>query len=122
MSPEEQRTAIAEACGWMNRSYQNQYGEPKTMWHHPNGAAVGDIPDYLNDLNAMHEAEKVLNNSKDGEAFGRTLADLVLGYHGTNETITLNYWALSRVARATAPQRAEAFLRTIGKWKKEARS
>lgn len=43
MTPEAQRIAIAEACGWQLLG---------GMWHHPIG---GFIPDYLNDLNAMHE-------------------------------------------------------------------
>ena len=57
--------------------------------------------DYCNDLNAMHEAEKVLspidrNHYIDnlGEMFGDS-------------------WAF---ALATARQRAEAFLRALGKW------
>jgi len=55
-------------------------------------------PDWCNDLNAMHKAEK-------------TILDINDGYG----------WELSRtecftVWHATARQRAEAFLRTLGKW------
>ena len=57
------------------------------------------MPDYLNDLNAMHEAEKVLN-----EAY------LWNRYKGWLLT-----W-MTEPIRATAPQRCEAFLKTIGKW------
>jgi hypothetical protein len=57
------------------------------------------MPDYLNDLNAMARAEKVLNEEQRGE-YRHELIDML----GTN-------WGF-----ATAAQRAEAFLRTIGKW------
>ena len=60
------------------------------------------VKDYCNDLNAMHEAEKYLDTD-----------ELFRGY----------YFALCDITRstrwpvhATARQRAEAFLRTLGKW------
>ena len=61
------------------------------------------IPDYCSDLNAMHEAEKVL-----GEV------------HSIN-SCEYDDWLQSIIEhdqkwRATACQRAEAFLRTLGKW------
>jgi hypothetical protein len=56
-------------------------------------------PDYLNDLNAMHEAEKVLNNVQRE----RYRTELVYSHAGGD-------------VFATSAQRAEAFLRTIGKW------
>ena len=86
MTPEEQRVAIAEACGW-----KTGYRDPEA-WH--------PLPDYLNDLNAMHEAEKVLT---------------------TAQTTTMSQYLHRRLGMlwgfATASQRAEAFLYTIGKWK-----
>jgi hypothetical protein len=95
MNPEQQRIAIAEACGW----------KPETYWAQP--IEPGDIPvttsppDYLNDLNAMHEVEKVLTNEQ-LEVYCNIL-------HKPNHGV---YWAI----HSTASQRAEAFLRTIGKW------
>ena len=61
---------------------------------------------YCTDLNAMHEAEKVLTISQEREYFFRLkqiVGDLIW-YRSTCQ----NY-------RATARQRAEAFLRTLGK-------
>ena len=55
--------------------------------------------DFCNDLNAMHEAEKVLNKEQ-WVAYGRELS-------------RLNVFPM---VHATAKQRAEAFLRTLGKW------
>ncbi len=96
MSPEQQRIAIAEACGWV----KSQYGK----WSN-NGLILPDPlnpPDYLNDLNAMHEAEKILNSES--------------GYHGIGG-YGLYLVALEHNVSATAAERAEAFLRTIGEWK-----
>jgi hypothetical protein len=89
MTPEQQRTAIAEACGW-----KTGYRDPEA-WH--------PLPDHLNDLNAMHEAEKMLV-SLQWVSYSRRLQTLC------DESVT---WPI----HATASQRAEAFLRTIGKWK-----
>jgi hypothetical protein len=93
MNPEQQRIAIAEACGW----------EPiPEGYYHPDNPIGQTMPDYLNDLNAMREAEASL--------------------FGTNYWVACKYERLiTRMAsswawHATASQRAEAFLRTIGKW------
>jgi hypothetical protein len=57
MNPNKQRIAIAEACRWTRQSDDSMWFDDPT-----NSFQVHeqDIPDYLNDLNAMHEAEKVL--------------------------------------------------------------
>jgi len=55
---------------------------------------------YTHDLNAMHEAEELLKG-RQFEAYGIKLND-----------IEGSLWGI----RATARQRAEAFLRTLGKW------
>jgi hypothetical protein len=60
------------------------------------------IPDFSGDLNEMHEAEKVLNSDDIFEAYYLALYDV------TQST----RWPVC----ATARQRAEAFLRTLGKW------
>ncbi len=95
MTPDKQRAAIAEACGIVTH---DQWGP---LYKTPQGL-VRVCPDYLNDLNAMHEAEKVL--------IWRT--DLaVLDYDEELRMVT-DGWRWN----ATAAQRASAFLRTIGKW------
>jgi hypothetical protein len=103
MTPEQQRIVIAEACGWENVAPRIV----KNVKHQGDDITVGIwsdngwIPDYLNDLNAMHEAEKVLVSLQWVSYLKRlqTLCD---------ESVT---WPI----HATAAQRAEAFLRTIGK-------
>lgn len=62
------------------------------------------IHDYTTDLNAMHAAEKVLEDR------GLTFQyQLLLGRNGGNN----HEW--SKI-HATAAQRAEAFLKTLGLW------
>lgn len=109
MSPDAQRVAIAEACGWKKAE------PPNTPVWWKNGEWVSnvyDLPDYPNDLNAMHEAERVLEywsgrwigeGSWAPEAYMNHLQDIAEG----------DDW---RFCCATAAQRAEAFLRTIAKW------
>lgn len=94
MNPEQQRIAIAEACGW-----KTGYRDPEA-WH--------PLPDYLNDLNAMHEAEKILAEDN-REEYLNILYGVCNPHSMINDAWNLNC--------ATAAQRAEAFLRTIGKWK-----
>jgi hypothetical protein len=101
MNEEQQRIAIAEACGFKARTDRH-----KPMWVTPDGKTLltmpEHLPDYLNDLNAMHDAEKVIGPIK-GIEFCYHLNEM--GMSGEWEILT-----------ATAAQRAEAFLRTIGKW------
>jgi hypothetical protein len=56
--------------------------------------------DYCNDLNAMQEAEKMLN-SEQWVAYGKELSRL----------------GVFPMVHANAKERTEAFLRTFGKWK-----
>jgi len=99
MTPEQQRIAIAEACGWYFMD---------DSWHYPNGANAITTPDYLNDLNAMHEAVKSLPQNLKPRYFAYLCA-VVSG------AISLNGY--SEATEATAAQRAKAFLRTLNLWK-----
>jgi hypothetical protein len=103
MKPEQQRITIAEACGWTNVAPQivknvKRQGDDITVgiW-----SDDGWIPDYLNDLNAMHEAENTV------------IKPQRLWYH---YCLRLEGRSFQESTGATAAQRAEAFLRTIGKW------
>ncbi len=135
MSPEKQRIAIAEVCGW-NIVQTVPGGDLLGQWEaaHNYDAEVdmadgahgstatkamdkAGTPDFLNDLNAMHEAEKVLDFSQQA-TFLSELAS-VLG-----ETISFADGARGKadffiMVHATPAQRAEAFLKTIGKWEEE---
>ena len=123
MNPEQQRIAIAEACGWSHKTLDNE-----TYWWHdennkslpPSDDGMRACPNYLNDLNAMHEAEETLDASQCAE-YARQL----MKHHPTYcVTVLDNRFAPTeeiayqtyQLLHATATQRAEAFLRTIGKW------
>lgn len=127
MNADKQRIAIAEACGWRIKSCQIQGGyalyKPDgaiwtSFWDAPSDAikeklwdaCSDELPDYLADLNAMHEAEKVLDVTNGGPSKG---ACLRYTYSHILYTIVPEW---IQPFRATAAQRAEAFLRTIGKW------
>lgn len=105
MNPEQQRIAIAEACGWVYVPEDATWRSPeKFTWR-----CHSSPPDYLNDLNAMHEAEKALT----GDQRDRYVYILAGITDPSNEMgLADSEYALF----ATAAQRAEAFLKTIGKW------
>lgn len=90
--------AIAKACGIITK---DKWGE---LYHTQEGY-VRNCPDYCNDLNAMHKAEKTL---PDLNLYRRFLYLVVLE-DPTNKG--------NEPAFATANQRAEAFLRILGLWK-----
>lgn len=108
MKPELQQIAIEEACGWKRipagkDSFGVNYDALANRGHET--VLQDKLPNYLNDLNAMHEAEKILNDDN-------SLHGLVF-YCNTLMNICKTHRAC---VTATASQRAEAFLRTIGKW------
>jgi hypothetical protein len=142
MTPERQRIAIAESCGWQiifatddklmskNPLWQvfTPSGSKIQFWDEPirgYGGVVDvitrkfldatdamnrcNVPDYLNDLNAMHEVEKTLSE-KQLKSYAFILA-MVLD---TTPTVDLYDQFLN--IHATATQRAEAYLKTIIKW------
>ena len=101
MTQEKQRIAIATACGWTADSWCLT----------PSGWVFADaVPDYHNDLNAMHEAEKVLTVAQ--RITYANQIGVVLSGESVGRAIP-NWWFIHE---ATAAHRAEAFLRAIGKW------
>jgi hypothetical protein len=115
MTPDEQRIAIAKICGWTDiRPLQRLYAGDQDLW----GTKLigGDkhrnrLPDYLGDLNACHEMEKMLTYEQ-AEIFEDELCDVAKSANDVLENPTP--WRF--VFHATAAQRAEAFLRTLGLW------
>jgi hypothetical protein len=116
MKPSKQRIAIAEYLGlkvaqsigdnadcWFTEEMER---DRRQRWR--NACVVRIIPDYLNDLNAMHEAEKRLSDSQLSAYVGE-LANVIV--NGEDKTILGN-----QMWHATAKQRSEAFLKTIEKW------
>lgn len=87
----------------------------------PVNAIVGkkeDLPNYLNDLNAMHQAEKVLNDDQLNDYAHHVIHLKIPCPDGTVDDWDLfEEYGWSGLLRATATQRAEAFLRTLNLWK-----
>ena len=83
-------------------------------WHYPNGAKAIATPDYLNDLNAMHEAETLViySNDKLPKKYTQQIKAAICRDAGVKKA----KMDFDMCITATAAQRVKAFLRTIGKW------
>ena len=142
MKPEEQRIDIAKACGWKQlfkgehdryvrfsppptRKPEYKYGSYIHGLGHTNilkkEYLVDELPDYLNDLNAMNEAEKTIVQ-RDRSIYWNALmksvgpdgeVDLVDDYGEQSTSPPTNGFS---IVHATAKQRAEAFLKTLNLW------
>lgn len=114
MTDQQMRVAVAEMCGW--RRLELPHPIFVKAWEHPDHPYAWreekELPDYPNDLNAVHEAEKLmLKTEKQCAECAVALASLCKGFpydpfHGT----------AGYVWHATARQRCEALLRVWGKW------
>lgn len=96
--------AIAQHAGW---SPCPKYGCTK-HWRNPAGVEA-DLPNFCEDLNAMHKVEKRLSLDE-RHGYYQRLWHICDREH---RMASVGEWL---VPTATAAQRAEAFLRTVGKW------
>lgn len=126
LTPEQKRVKIAEACGWtqVQGGALPTPGGLSTLFGRWDlcGVIPGDsnkseynqsfikIPDYLNDLNAMREAERVLTAEQHFE-FRQNLWSIAVTLMGKPPKHCPERYYIS----ATAAQRADAFLLTIEK-------
>ena len=128
MSPEKQRVAIGIACGWKSptlpevAALQEGWSTSGQHWLSPAGVLrpAHHMPDYLNDLNACHETEKVLTyEQKEQFVFWMNHIHPSADIHhsDTQKDFRLEVFSL---VHSPAPQRCEAFLRTLGLWEEEA--
>lgn len=107
MTPEAQRIAIAEACGW--QLLGPDYGDKIRKSHMitPDGEDVASPPDYLNSLDAIVPA--IRDHFKTDEQqmdFSREIQRIIKP-HGS----------ICFCCAVSLPgQLSEAFLKTIGKW------
>lgn len=103
MDKNKQQIAIAEACGWRLTETDITYPNGLKIEYHPpeyvREVFSKVVPDYLNDLNAMHEAEKTIKGKR---IWGDYKYQLLL--------------MPIEELHATASQRAEAFLKTLNLW------
>ena len=90
MTDEQINEAITQATG---------------LWDYPYSSETKRMYDFCADLNAMHEAEKTLDE------------DCRNGFRLELLNVTNSkYFGDFKHIHATARERAEAFLRTVGKW------
>jgi hypothetical protein len=114
MSDEQINIAIAKACGWLlvKACDGSLIGKLKNEQ-----GPMDEIPDYCDDLNAMHEAEKMLTKEQ------------LYNYGNKLDRITLPKTSMEMcyiespeagmypdLFCATAAQRARAFLETLKEW------
>ncbi len=103
MNAEKQRIAIAEACPdlfWISEVSKEVH------WLY-----TGEVTDPLTDLNAIHEMESTLSDCVDAQC--RRFIDNLESVRRKETGLGSSSFGL---CHSTASQRAEAFLRTIGKW------
>jgi hypothetical protein len=105
MTDSEINKIIAEYIQWKPAIiFRDMTGKPFEGWDIP--------PDYCNNLNEMHEAEKFLISVDHQNSYISNIAEICWGdFERQDNQVVFNQLT------ATSRQRAEAFLKTIGKWK-----
>lgn len=122
MTDQEINAAIAEWRGW--QQFREEEYPHRTLWRETEevGSRVWDEPnDYCNDANKMRDEEVWLLATQPNMSGAAYVANLLAVIRGVDadyfDKIT---WDLAvDLVTATPHQRAEALLRTIGKWKEE---
>lgn len=120
MTDHEINAAIAEALGWSNIQLIEGVLQGHTeLCVKRNANYFLPISDYCNDLNAMHEAEKWLLNNKPllWAEYKNGLWQMFCALPGQLPEKATGQLNGDDTLHATARQRAEAFLKTVGKWK-----
>lgn len=103
MTPEQQQRAIAEACGWTKLElYSGQHSLLYGVRPGDNSESISRVPNYLEDLNAIHRAVLSLKD-QDFKAYMRYQQELI-------RQDGLIY------TDAPASNRAVAFLKAKGLW------
>ena len=106
MTDTEKRIAIAKLC--------NIEIVSDGITHHltpcgKNNAYLTECPDYLNDLNAMHKAEKMLTEEQRGEFLNHLCVIVRQDHKAEAGPMT----AIITAFFASAAQRAEALIKTL---------
>jgi len=132
MSDSELRIKIAELCGIQNaaRKLAAQNEREQMAFYNDRVSPTPTVPDYLNDLNAMHEAESYAGEHLFDADQWAEYAKNVERAHDTAQlsfhrggTDSDDFWYdVTELIHATARQRAEAFIKTIEVFKNSAES
>jgi len=129
MKSEQINTAIAESLGWewKPETPKPTGQKPAYCWHRPDGHWAerplfyevrrkedhcDQLPDCYSDLNACAEFEAALTNEQFNKLSNRL--SFIVGWRESPPYSTPGW--RRRYVSATAPQRCEAYLHTIGEW------
>ena len=108
MNNQQINIAIAESLGWTNINH----GTVQYTARMPNGK-WDIIPNYTSDLNACHELEKTLDDKQLAryaqQIIGSARREMNIPDHESHYPVPF-------IISATASQRCENYLKTIGKW------
>ena len=106
MTPTKINQTIAEACGW--RQLSSHFGGSEGVWQDSDGVSHAKIPNYNGDLNACAEMVSALDRLQKSRYHSELhrIVGIENAKDGTERYAT----------EATAPQRAEAFCKTLGLW------
>lgn len=130
MKKHKQNKAIAESLGWTHCCHRDLYGwGPQVVGYPPDCLPTAEnecvVPDYTADLNAIHGAVDLLS-AKNKRVFGDNLNGLVGALYDDYYDGIVPGWvadcfahAITLTSQATAAQKAEAYLRTLGLWEQE---
>jgi hypothetical protein len=124
MTNQEINEAIAMHLGWLRpehpdcMKHKTGWSMPEKWWMDPKTVLRfgHDIPNYCTDLNAIQEAEKA--------TFGSSTQwlDFVCNLMAVLSCAEMSELdGMTCILQASARDHAEAFLRTIGKWKEESK-
>jgi hypothetical protein len=113
MTEKEINIAIAEECGWDCDPIEAHGWQSRGQWA-KHSRLTSDklvslgvrVPKYCADLNAMHEAETLFYGNSDTPQGAERMS-----------AYSLYICQFRYPIHATARQKAEAFLKTIGKWR-----
>lgn len=115
MTNQQINIEIAKACGWRTVDAYAGAVQWAGRWEQGNPSPVEtstSIPNYAESLDAMHQAENLLDNPD------HRFTDDLKGSLSLYDKYAIFLSELfGRSIRATAAQRAECFLRVIGKWR-----
>lgn len=126
MTDKEINSAIAEACGWIAVCDGDGFWRAKDavgnctsqLWISERNVLNSGFPSYATDLNAIHAAEQWLDDKPmDTRSLYLDHLAVCLAWPNAKNAADLRFEVQYGSIRATARQKAEAFLRTIGKWR-----
>ncbi len=115
MTQDEKRIKLAEASGW-TKVRESWTGQKKACI--PNDFQRLPLPDYFNDLNAVHELEELVWIDLYRYDYNNNLDRVVRAtpVKGCGSKVGPWFYEGTKARRATAAERCEAIGLTLGLW------